>query len=236
MPHIFAMADLHLSLAGDKPMDRFGDLWVDHPRRMAEYWDAAVDTEDTVLLAGDISWARSLPRAAVDLEWLGQRPGRKILLKGNHDSWWSSMAKLRTALPDSCEPLHNNAIEVGPWGVVGARGWLAPDDPIATAADARVWHRELERLQNSIKDAKERFSDDRPLIAMLHYPPWLQGREPTELYEILARAGVSICVYGHLHGTDHQFAVRGLHRGMEFHFVAVDAVGFAPVPLVEYVD
>ncbi|MDH3627063.1 MAG: metallophosphoesterase [Acidobacteriota bacterium] len=234
MPRILAMADLHLSLDGSKPMDRFGDLWIDHARRMAEYWDDAVTAEDTVLLAGDLSWARNLSRASADLDWIGQRPGHKILLKGNHDSWWGGIGKLRETLPASCEALHNDAIEVGPWGVVGARGWLAPDDPIATTADARVWHREIERLQASIADARKRFDATRPLIAMLHYPPWLLGREPTELFTLLEQAGVSICVYGHLHGDDHRYAVRGVHRSMEFHFVAVDAIGFAPVPLVHY--
>lgn len=225
------MADLHLSLNGDKPMDVFGELWVDHPRRMAEHWDRSVDAEDTVLLAGDLSWGRNLEEAAPDLEWIGRRPGRKLLLRGNHDGWWTSPARVRRSLHESCELLHHDAHEVGPWVVVGARGWTDPDDPVAVAGDRRIFDRELVRLDLSIADADRRYGRERPRLALVHYPPWIAGRAPTAVVERLVDGGVSACVYGHLHGEDHRLALTGLHGGIRFHFAAVDATGFRPIEI-----
>jgi len=231
MARVFALADLHLSLIGAKPMDRFGEIWVDHAQQMATHWDAAVAEEDTVLLPGDLSWARNPKEAVPDLAWIGARPGRKLLLKGNHDSWWGSMAKLREALPPRCEPLHNNALEIGEWVVIGARGWTAPDDPYAVEGEEKLYRRELDRLRTSISAADKTFGRERPRLAMLHFPPWLEGREPGEVVDLLRRAGAKICVYGHLHGEDHRLAVTGEREGIRFYFVACDAVGFAPVEL-----
>lgn len=231
MGRLFALADLHLSLPGLKPMDLFGELWRDHVPRMAAAWDRSVDDEDTVLLPGDISWARNAGEAAPDLEWIGQRPGRKLLLRGNHDSWWSSLGKARRLLPPGCVPLQNDSHRVGDWVVVGARGWTSPDDPAASAADERVFRRELERLRLSLVHADAEHGRDLPRLAMVHYPPWLEGGEPTRVVEMLRGAGVRVCVYGHLHGEDHRLAIRGDRGGIRYIFVAADAVGFAPAEL-----
>jgi len=228
MPKLYALADLHLSLSGDKPMDVFGELWRDHPRQMATHWDRVVSPEDTVLLPGDLSWARKLAEAGADLEWIGERPGRKLLLKGNHDSWWAGIGTLRSTLPEGCEALHNDSHRIGEWVVVGARGWISPDDPTATENDHAIFRRELERLRLSIVDADRRFGRDLPRVAMLHYPPWVEGYPPTQVVETMRKAGVRECVYGHLHGEDHRLAVTGERDGVRFHFVASDAVGFAP--------
>lgn len=232
MARLFALADLHLSGAGHKPMDVFGELWRDHARRMAEAWDALVAPEDTVLLAGDLSWARNLDEARPDLEWIGRRPGNKVLLRGNHDSWWSAPGRVRAALPPGCTALHNDATEFEQWVIVGARGWTAPDDPAARPGDDKIFRRELVRLEASIADADARFDGRRPRIAMTHFPPWLDGREPTEVVALLGRAQVRLCVYGHLHGEDHRLAIEGERGGIVFRFVAADAVAFRPVELV----
>jgi len=232
MSRLFALADLHLSLIGDKPMDVFGEAWIDHADRMAGSWDERVAASDTVLLPGDLSWARSLEAAAPDLAWIGARPGRKILLRGNHDSWWSGVAKVRAALPASCDLLQNDAHEVDDWVIVGSRGWTAPDDPTAVPVDVKTYHRELERLRMSIRDADRRFDDDRPRLAMLHFPPWIRDRKPGAVVEILESARVRVCVYGHLHGADHSLAVTGNHRGIDYRLVASDAVDFGPVEIV----
>jgi len=229
MGRLFAIADLHLSGTGHKPMDVFGELWRDHDRRIAAAWDAAVGPEDVVLLPGDLSWARDLDEARPDLAWIGARPGRKLLLRGNHDGWWTTARKVRAALPPACEILQNDALEAGDWVVLGSRGWTDPASPEAEAGDERVFRRELERLRRSVADADARLGRERPRLAMLHYPPWLVGLEPTEVVGVLEAARVRLCVYGHLHGDDHRRAVTGTHRGIEFHFVAADAIGFAPV-------
>lgn len=232
MGQLFALGDLHLSTLGDKPMGVFGELWRDHTRRMAEAWDDTVRDGDTILLAGDLSWAKTLDEAAGDLAWIAARPGHKILLRGNHDSWWSSIAKVRRRLPPGCVALHHDAQEIdGRAVVVGSRGWLAPGDPVATPEDARVFLRELERLRMSIADADRRFGRARPRVGLLHYPPWLEGSEPTEVVAVLREAEVEHVVYGHLHGDDHRLAVRGEREGAWYHFVAADAVGFTPVPI-----
>lgn len=228
---IYALADLHLSLDGSKPMDVFGEIWRDHAPRMAAAWDEAVGADDVVLLPGDLSWAKTLEQAAPDLRWIADRPGRKVLLRGNHDSWWGSIAKVARALPPRCELLQNNAFDLGVAVVLGARGWIAPDDPLATEADAAVFRKELERLKLSIADADRRFGRTAPRIAALHYPPWIEGRPPTAVVSLLREAGVGHCVYGHLHGEDHRLAVVGDRDGIRFHFAAADAVGFAPLPI-----
>lgn len=229
MPELFAIADLHLSLSGDKPMDIFGEAWVGHADRMARAWDETVSDDDTVLLPGDLSWARSLSAAAGDLAWIAARPGRKLLLRGNHDSWWKSVGQVRRALPAGCEALQNDARDAAGVIVVGARGWTAPDDPTAEPGDDRIFARELERLRMSIADADRRFGREAPRVAMVHYPPWIIDRAPTEVVGILRDGGVGTCVYGHLHGEDHRLGVTGEHDGIEFVLVACDAVGFRPV-------
>jgi predicted phosphohydrolase len=231
MARLFALADLHLSLGADKPMDVFGELWRDHARRMAEAWDRLVSPEDTVLLAGDLSWGRNMAEAGPDLEWIGRRPGRKLLLKGNHDSWWSSPARVRAALPPGCDILQNDSHRIDGRVVVGARGWTSPEDPAASEHDGRVFRRELERLRLSLRHADRTAGRELPRIAMLHFPPWVAGQAPTPVVDVLRRGGVSLVVYGHLHGADHALAIRGERDGMWFCFVAADAVDFAPAEI-----
>jgi predicted phosphohydrolase len=228
MRRVFAIADLHLSSSGAKPMDIFGEAWIDHAARMAAAWDASVAAEDVVLLPGDLSWARTLDEARGDLAWIGARPGMKALLRGNHDGWWTSIGKVRAALPPGCQALQHDAIELGTAVLVGARGWTSPDDPSATEDDAPVFARELSRLKMSIAFADARFGRGTPRIAMTHYPPWIAGRAPTAVVDVLHEGGVRTCVYGHLHGADHARGVVGDHDGIAFHLVAADAIGFAP--------
>ncbi|HEX4823151.1 MAG TPA: metallophosphoesterase [Candidatus Polarisedimenticolaceae bacterium] len=231
MSRIFAIADLHLSTSGAKPMDIFGPEWTDHAERMARAWDETVRDEDRVLLPGDLSWARDLAEAQGDLAWIGRRPGSKYLLRGNHDSWWKSAAQVRNALPPRCFALQNDAYDLGDAVLVGARGWTAPDDPIATPEDGPVFLRELERLRLSIADADRRLDRALPRIAMLHFPPWLAGRPPTDLVATMQKGGIEVCVYGHLHGADHARATTGERDGIVYQLVASDAVGFTPVPV-----
>lgn len=231
MRRIWALADLHLSTDGEKPMHVFDERWRDHDRRMAEAWDARVDPRDLVLLPGDLSWARDLPSARGDLAWIGRRTGDKLLLKGNHDSWWKSRRRVERELPAGCALLQNDAFDAGPCVVVGARGWTDPDDPIAEPGDEVRFSRELERLKLSLADADRRFGREKPRLAMTHYPPWIVGRAPSAVVPVLEAGGARICVYGHLHGEHHALALEGRHRGIEFRLVAADFIDFAPVPI-----
>jgi predicted phosphohydrolase len=230
MSRVFALGDLHLSLAGTKPMDVFGAVWHDHAGRMAAAWDACVTAEDTVLLAGDLSWARSAAEAAPDLAWIAGRPGRKVLLRGNHDSWWKSPTAVRRILPPGCELLQNDAHRAGEWIVVGARGWTPPGGG-EPPHDRALFERELERLRLSIAHADREFGRGAPRLALLHFPPRIEGAEPSAVVPLLREGGVRLAVYGHLHGDDHRLAVQGERDGIAYRFVAADAVGFAPVLL-----
>jgi len=224
---IFALADLHLGESVQKPMDIFGPVWERHAERMDRNWRATVGPDDWVLVPGDISWAMKLEDALPDLRFIDALPGRKLLLKGNHDYWWTSRGKVEAVLPPSLRLLQNDAFDLGEGiGVVGTRGWSPPEAPRSTAEDRKIYDREILRLELSLKAAAGRF--DR-MIGMLHYPPIYAGLGETGFVPLLREAGVKVCLYGHLHGADHRYAVRGERAGIRYYFVAADAVDFTPV-------
>ena len=224
---IFAISDLHLGFAVDKPMDRFGPEWADHPRKIAAAWRERVRPNDTVLVCGDTSWAMRAEEARPDLAYLGDLPGRKVLLRGNHDYWWGSLRRLRAALPAGIVPLQNDCVAVEGWQVCGSRGWLLPG-PETDASDRTIFERELGRLRLSLQAAQAG-----PRLAMLHYPPYAVevGRSP--VLDLLREFEVRLCVYGHLHAMAPGTYPEGEHAGIEFHCVSVDLVGFAPRCIVE---
>ncbi|MHC4343046.1 MAG: metallophosphoesterase, partial [Planctomycetota bacterium] len=171
-----------------------------------------------------------LEEALPDLRFLADLPGRKLLLKGNHDYWWTSRAKVEAVLPSSLALLQNDAHGLGDGvGVVGARGWTPPGAPRATEQDEKIYARELQRLELSLKAAEGRFDH---LVAMLHYPPVYEGLGPTDFVPLMQAAGVEACVYGHLHSADHRYAVRGERDGIHYYFVAADAIDFTPQELL----
>jgi len=247
---VFALSDPHLSLGTPgKEMDRFGPQWVGHAARMAEAWDERVAPEDLVLVPGDISWARDLEGARPDLQWLAQRPGTKLLIKGNHEHWWpDSRRRLQAALPPGVMALQGDALRVGDTAVCGTRLWDVPGvsyhdlivwqgEPISrelTEADAaaseKVYRRELGRLDRAL-EALDRAAPRR--IAMLHYPPVGPDLPGNELSERFERAGVQEVVFGHLHALDpgRRGRIGGLRNGVRYTLASCDFVGFAPVEL-----
>lgn len=228
---VWALGDLHLPGGADKPMDVFGPHWRDHPRRIAESWRALVSPDDWVLVPGDVSWAMRLEDAEADLEWLGRLPGRKIVLRGNHDYWWGSVSKVRDALPEGTKALQNDAFDVGGPVVAGARGWRLPGsedwDP---DSDPRYVERELGRLRLSLDAAAEMGAGGpgRPLLAMTHYPP-IQSGGRTAFSDLLAERGVSVCVYGHLHAAgDWPPDLDAEVDGVRYLLASADYAGFSP--------
>jgi hypothetical protein len=228
---LFAISDLHLSLGVDKPMDVFGPQWRDHATRIAFAWDETVRPDDWVLVGGDTSWGLTIEQAQPDLDWVGARPGTKILIKGNHCTWWSSMTKVRRALDASVLPLQNNAIPM-PDGtvVVGTRLWDPPGAPWADENAEKIFLREVERLRLSIA-AGQQLGGDR-MIALVHYPPRYSDGRVTPAVPVLEAAGVTDCIYGHLHGKDHAYGFQGIANGIRYHLTACDAIDFAPVRIV----
>ncbi|GAB4223131.1 MAG: metallophosphoesterase [Acidobacteriota bacterium] len=233
---LFALGDTHLSFGRPTPMDVFGDVWRDHPAKIAAGWDGTVGADDVVAVVGDVSWARTEDEVRPDLEFLAARPGRlKVLLRGNHDSWWTSRARVRRLLPEGMTALQNDALRLDE-GVVlcGARGWEAPGMPwFDEAKDLPVYERELRRLDLSLDAAARLAREGDRLVALLHYPPIGPGQSTSPVLERLERAGVVAAAYGHLHGSDHAWAPRGRFGGVELFFVAGDAVDFTPQCLLE---
>ena len=226
---LYGISDLHLSETSDKPMDVFGEHWRDHAARMAAAWDASVGPDDVVLCPGDLSWAMRLDEAAADLSWIGARPGRKILVRGNHDYWWSSLSKVRAAIPVGATALQNDAVELDGLVFAGSRLWALPGTPEFGADDEKILRRETGRLELSLQAARRLAGDTRPIVAAVHYPPFAPDGGPTAFSELLASHGVTLCVYGHLHGAGaHRAAVEGEVDGVRYALIAADYLDFAP--------
>jgi predicted phosphohydrolase len=230
---IWAIADIHASRLDpatgrpSKPMDIFGDHWAAHMDALEDAWREMVQPEDTVIVAGDIDWALHLNEARETLERLDSWKGRKILLRGNHDYWWSSKTtnKVRGILPPTMTLLHNNAISVEGFNVCGAKGSPVPGGIDWTAENAKLLNREEQRLQLSL-NARD---VERPTIAALHYPPFYRGHEQSPYRTILERHGVRACVYGHLHANAAAAGPNGRYGSIEYYLVAADALRFRPV-------
>ena len=219
---VWAISDLHLP-AHQKPMDVFGPHWQNHFERIREDWLERVSGEDVVLLPGDLSWAMHLEEALEDLSRIGALPGRKILLRGNHDYWWSSIGRVRRALPEGCYAIQNDSLFMDGLLFAGSRGWQIPAEPEGDTDDARIYRRERQRLEMSLSNARAR-SADAPLIAMMHYPPRTEAVEGFS--DILRRYGAAVVVYGHLHGAGLAAALRGEVDGIDYHQVSCDGLGF----------
>lgn len=228
---IFAIGDPHLSLAQPKPMDVFGPKWERHAQRMAENWRAVVAPDDVVLVPGDISWAMQLGAAKLDLEMIGALPGRKILLRGNHDYWWSSLAKVRSILPSGMVALQNNCVQLPGLAVVGTRGWTIPSEG-AAEEDRKIYAREVERLSLSLKDM-ERQQPTGVILGMTHFPPFLDLGNPTDFTRLFAQYGVKTVCYGHLHNLPPGRAFEGEIDGVTYVHVSSDYIDFTPKYLME---
>ena len=224
------MGDLHLSLSSDKSMDIFGG-WENYVERIKENWNREVSPEDTVVVPGDISWAMSLKEAVADFRYIHELPGRKIILKGNHDYWWTTAAKMNNFLVEngfnSIFILHNNHYAYENYGICGTRGWINDD---SEPADAKVLAREAQRLETSIASAENAGLE--PLV-FLHYPPLYGNEYNPDLLEVMYRHNIKRCWYGHIHGRKgHQNAVNGERDGIVFQLVSADYVQFCPVKIM----
>lgn len=228
---VFAIADLHLSFHQPKPMDIFGAHWSGHADKIRVRWNEVVSPDDTVLIVGDISWAMRFEEAREDLEWIAALPGTKVMVRGNHDYWWSSdrsAAKLRSLLPPSIIPLHKTSHVVEQdgrrIGIVGSRGWVLP---AATPEDEKIAASEEQRLRASIRSLP---AVDQ-VIGMIHIPPFTNELEDTVFVEIFREAGASVVLYGHVHRGKGRF-LEGRRGGILFRNVACDQVGFTPQKIV----
>lgn len=244
---IWAIADLHLSLGvPDKAMDVFGIQWVNHIEKIEKAWRQLVSEDDLVLIPGDISWAMHTEEARPDLEWIGQLPGTKVMIKGNHDYWWGSLKKIKTFLPPSCHVIQNNSYNWRDVTIAGARLWDVPGLDFSsiihfeknervrnlTAHDnseerEKIYLRELGRLETSLKTMNKQA---KLKIAMTHYPPIGLDGQATEVTALLEKYGVDVCVFGHLHNIKHGMKLFGEFRGVRYFLTACDSLEeFKPV-------
>lgn len=231
---LFVIGDPHLGLSVDKPMELFGKRWDNHVERMEINWNKHVSPEDTVIVAGDISWGLRLEEAAEDLRFLHRLPGRKILLRGNHDYWWSTLSKLKTFTEEenlnSLHFLQNNAIPVGSdFVVAGTRSWIKPDDPEFNEQDRKIDARELIRLQLSLEEAKPYQEEGRRLVVVTHYPPMNRDISPGPWTRAIRNAGAWQAFFGHIHQTRSPYCFSGrIVDEVPYSLISADYLGFNP--------
>ncbi|MGN0702442.1 MAG: metallophosphoesterase [Lentihominibacter sp.] len=217
---IFAIADLHLSNfpGSEKPMDVFGDRWFNHQERIRENWCERVTEYDTVVVAGDISWGLKLQEAEYDLRWIDELPGKKVIIKGNHDLWWSGINKLNSMF-DSITFLQNDACEAEDTWICGARGWITPSDEGFTEGDRKIYERELLRLEMSLKAAPA----EGEKLGFLHFPPAGSPQKFSGFMQLFEDYGVRNVYYGHVHGEEgFKGAIRGDYHGIIYSLISAD--------------
>ncbi|MBN4066987.1 metallophosphoesterase [Simkania negevensis] len=251
---VWAIADLHLSFGTpNKEMDPFGEEWIGHADKVKKEWEASIDEEDLILLAGDLSWAMHITEAVADLEWLHALPGTKVIIRGNHDYWWESLKKLKQHLPPSIHPVHNTTFNWQGISIAGARLWdteeLRFGQHITLSANTissmpqidnkkaeealtkqrKIFARELNRLELSLKELDPHATTR---IAMTHYPPISYNLQPSQTADLLERYNIDICVFGHLHSVDKRAKIFGKRKGIEYHLTSCDYLNFQPLRIL----
>ena len=221
---IFAISDLHLSVNNPKPMDIFGERWEGYVEKIFDDWKRKVGDEDVVLLAGDFSWAMKLQEALPDFDLLKNLPGKKVLIRGNHDYWWPSISVLRAALPENIFALQNDAIKFGEYVICGTRGWSVPEPgEEQEAEDEKIFKREVIRLELTLQSAKKLQTNGEKIICMMHYPPCNFRREQSQFTELIEKYGVSSVVFGHLHGYK-KIQTKFVMNGIDYYLTSCDMV------------
>lgn len=226
---LYAIGDLHLCLGAPKPMDVFGGAWVGYMDKLKKGM-GRITPEDTTVLLGDLSWALDLQNACADFSWINEIPGRKIILKGNHDYWWSTASKFYAFCKQNGFSdmwiLNNNHFEYNGFAICGTRGWFFEENKSAEH-DEKVFKRELIRLETSLKAA-----GTLPKLVFLHYPPQYKGYQCNEILALLKAYDVRQCYFGHLHGASHGLAMEGLWDGIEYKLLSADKLDFQPYKII----
>lgn len=226
---LFAISDLHLDQSGNKPMYIFGKNWFEHDKKIKCNWINKVKDEDTVLISGDISWSMDMKNGFLDLDWIHSLPGRKILIKGNHDYWWNSITKLNSLYSD-INFIQNNFFVYEEYAICGTRGWSCPGNENFTEHDEKIYNRELLRLRNSLDSSVK--NGYKKFIVMLHYPPIGERFMNSGFIDIFKEYGIKKVIYGHLHGEALSKAINGLVDGVEYILTSSDYINFNPIQII----
>ncbi|MBR1746796.1 MAG: metallophosphoesterase [Clostridia bacterium] len=225
---IFAISDFHLSNATDKPMEVFGPHWRGHWQKISDFFRDNVQEEDIVLIAGDTSWGMTLEEAIPDLKAVDALPGKKFLIRGNHDYWWSSYKKLNDIGLKTVTFIQNNAFRVDGYVFCGTRGWTIPDGD-STAEDKKIFERELIRLRLTLTEGKKCMTQGDKLLLLIHYPPYNARFEDSPMTDLIEEFGVNKVVYGHLHGVHSRCAGSIEKKGVEYLLTSCDFLDFIPI-------
>lgn len=232
---IFVIGDLHLSFKNPKPMDIFGNNWLNHEEKIKKDWNEKVTENDLVVLPGDFSWATYIEDTISDFEYLNKLPGKKIMLKGNHDYWWTTVTSMKKFLNENkfnnIDFLYNNSFEYENKILCGTRGWSI----VENESDIKLINRELGRLENSLKDGILRYGDENEIIVFMHYPPITKAKilsgEEMKFINLMKKYNVKKCYYGHLHGDSIKDAVEGVIEGIQFKLISCDRLDFKLVKI-----
>ena len=227
---IYTIADLHLSFNTNKPMDIFGQNWHNYEEKIKQDWLSKVKQDDLVMLPGDFSWAMCLDEAKKDFEFINNLPGKKILLKGNHDYWWTTVTSMRKYIKNNnlknIDFLYNNSYQYGNYILAGTRGWSQTEDEV----DKKIFKREVLRLELSITEGIKQYGEEKEILVFMHYPPIMKTNivqnEMNDFIKIMKKYNVRKCYYGHLHGESHQEAFEGELDGIQFELVSSDYLDF----------
>ena len=224
---IYTISDLHLSFLDNKPMRKFGEKWINHAEKIKENWISKVRDEDTIVIPGDFSWAMNLIDTKPDFEYLNNLPGKKILLKGNHDYWWSTLLKMNNFIEENKYKniyfLYNNSYLVEEKIIVGTRGWNISNIDY----NEKIVKRENLRLELSIQDGINKYGKNREIISFMHYPPIIKNIiNKYDFINTLKKYNIKKCYYGHLHGNSHKEAIEGTKCNIEFYLVSSDYLNF----------
>lgn len=223
--NIFAISDLHMSVANPKPMNIFGESWNDYLSVIEKDWKEKVQDDDVVLIAGDISWAITLDDALKDMQYFYNLPGKKIFIRGNHDYWWKSITRIRENLPENCIMLQNDAVKIENCVFCGSRLWLVPGSPDFCEHDNKLYLREIERLRLAFFKANELREEGDKLICMTHYPPFNVRREHNAVTDLMEENHVTAAIYGHLHGKDARADLVVKKNNVPYYLTSCDLVG-----------
>ena len=222
---VYSISDLHLSLTCNKPMNIFGPVWDGYWEKIVADWQKKVSDDDIVLISGDISWAMKLEDAQKDLQEIGKQKGIKIYIRGNHDYWWKSVSAIRSILPSNSYVIQNDSLKLGKYVFCGTRGWTMPEDESHVSdEDKKMLNREYQRLELSLKSAKEKMEQGDELFCMVHYPPFNSELKENSFTKLMEQYGVKKCIYGHLHGKNSRSVKYFKRNGIEYYLTSCDKV------------
>lgn len=232
---IYAISDLHLSFAVNKPMDIFGEIWDDYLTKITTDWNTKVCDDDIVLIAGDISWAMRAKEVFPDLDFISKLNGKKIMIRGNHDYWWTTISAVRRILPKNIYAIQNDALKFGDYIFCGTRGWTVSETGVfETEHDHKIFNSEVVRLELTLSAAKKLQKNNEKIICMIHFPPMNSKKEPSEFTNLIEKYGVSKVVYGHLHKNKKSFSspLYYIQNGVEYYLTSCDMLNFELVSIV----